>query len=166
MRLPWIAPFSLYSERPKEFASENLVLEKISSETKLSKKQRDGLGWHQKQAKQAEGKNYVGTINRAQQAFHFERNYFARSMNDLDLNLESKYYQIAIAKAKINEAYTTATSKESGLKSYTGTIFYIQSTRKYYTAICETNEPSNIPPSLPWLEGEEIHCPAGSSLLR
>ncbi len=59
---------------------------------------------------------------------------------------------------------TTATTKIEGLKSYIGVVFLV-SVKDYETTIatvCETVNPSKIPPEIPTLLGSKIQCAPGS----
>ncbi|MCL1466021.1 type IV pilin-like G/H family protein [Argonema galeatum] len=55
----------------------------------------------------------------------------------------------------------TATAKKPGLKSYMGAVS-IQD-ESVTDKICETNEPSNSPPSTHQGFGKNFQCPYGSS---
>ncbi len=74
-------------------------------------------------AKQAEPKNNIGTINRAQQAYFLEYQGFAKDLSTLQVgvksNTENFYYSI-VTTANIGIIYASAYKK--ALKSYYGVV--------------------------------------------
>ena len=78
----------------------------------------------------SEGADGIGAINRAQQAYHFEKQAFADSIeptnaNDLGIILHSDYFSFS-TQATDNAAFSYAIPKEKDpyLESYVGAIFY------------------------------------------
>lgn len=75
-------------------------------------------------AKQSEAKNYVGSINRAQQAYRIENSSFANAISSLELGLSNTTnYTYALAGDGLKGTATAAPSDANSLKSYTGGVF-------------------------------------------
>ncbi|BAZ32895.1 general secretion pathway protein H [Cylindrospermum sp. NIES-4074] len=120
-------------------------------------------------AKQAEAKNYIGTMNRAQQAYFLENGKFASTISELQLGIKSETTNYSYSVNVINPKRSvrlTAKAKNSGIKSYTGAVF-VQNAKESFTiaGVCETNAPSQTPPSMPQFVKGIIRCPAGSQSL-
>jgi type II secretory pathway pseudopilin PulG len=123
-------------------------------------------------ARGSEAKSTLGTLNRAQQAFHLENNSFAKSVEDLDARITPKFFSYQVLPSDFkSEAFTTATpvSPEGSLKSYTGFIFLSNPTAsEVVSGICETDMPSQTPPAPPLPPtsgGMTVECAPGSSLV-
>ncbi|MFN6571509.1 general secretion pathway protein GspG [Nostoc minutum NIES-26] len=74
-------------------------------------------------AKQAEAKNNVGTINRAQQAFFLEYQGFAKDMSTLQVGVKSQtenFFYSVVTTADLGIIYASAYKK--ALKSYYGAV--------------------------------------------
>ena len=126
----------------------------------------------QSEAKQSEAKQYLGTMNRAQQAFFLEKNQFPSDISALGLgiNPETSTYSYKIQaynSGKSSYAISTATPKQSDLKSYIGGVFWtaIPSTNESTTLVilCEGTQPSTRSPSPPKLVGGLPQCASGST---
>ncbi|MGL5064275.1 MAG: type IV pilin-like G/H family protein [Microcoleus sp.] len=74
--------------------------------------------------KQGEGKQYVGSMNRAQQAYFYENNALATSVDALGLGIktETKNYKYS-TRATQTAAFSYAFSKDKTLKDYVGGVF-------------------------------------------
>lgn len=113
-------------------------------------------------AKQAEVKNIIGAVNRAQQAFHFEKLQFSNSIEDLGLNkstISSPYYNIAISEVDEKKAVVIATAKERGFKSYAGAVSF--SNGQYNVITCITINPSKEV-AAPIFSDDTFKCASGS----
>lgn len=78
----------------------------------------------------------------------------------------SYVYTTSVTKSK--QALATASARQDGLPSYTGTTLAVkddQNNDSTVTAICFTNQPSRTPPPAPQLVGKEIRCPANTTKL-
>ncbi|MBH8564848.1 prepilin-type N-terminal cleavage/methylation domain-containing protein [Nostoc sp. CENA67] len=74
-------------------------------------------------AKQAEAKNNIGTINRAQQAYFLEYQGFAKDMSTLQVGVKSQtenYYYSVVTTTGYGIVYASASKK--ALKSYYGAV--------------------------------------------
>jgi type IV pilus assembly protein PilA len=122
-------------------------------------------------ARGSEAKSNLGTLNRAQQAYHLENNIFAKSIQDLDARVSGKFFTYQTEPSENpNVAITTATPTKPDLKSYTGVAFIIGSGQaaNFASGICETDTASPTPPqltSIPTSVAEPIECPPGSTLI-
>lgn len=120
-------------------------------------------------AKQSEAKQYISSINKGQQAYYAEHTKFSSTIEEIGLGLKTetnnyKYTIFSVDEAKI---IATATAKVKDLKSYTGAVFLVKDSdgsNTTKTATCVTEQPSQTPPNIPQLIGNDIQCPAGSSL--
>lgn len=159
--------------RPTEFTAGAIFLQRVANTTALPRNtQIVDLAKQQRQAKESEGKLYIASVNRGQQAFYIEKSKFATAINELDLGIppETENYSLQIVpqSGSIPSTMVTATAKSPELKSYTGAVFVIQANDEFTTVdvVCETDKPSTTPPAMPMAPKnaeEEIKCPAGSS---
>lgn len=115
------------------------------------------------QAKQLEGKNNIGALIRAEQAYRFENDEFTDSINDLYIDIYSTYYDIEIIDADKNKAIIVAQSKEKKdkLKSYAQAISYDDDTYNFGRISCETKKPSTTINS-PIFNSSGWSCGSGS----
>ena len=84
-------------------------------------------------AREVEIYNAIGSINRAQQAYHWERQVFAQGANDLitinnllGLSFDNKYIDAYNIVANTNSATVAPTNNQSsndGTRAYSGGIF-------------------------------------------
>ncbi|WPF90081.1 type IV pilin-like G/H family protein [Cyanobacterium aponinum AL20118] len=94
-------------------------------------------------ARETELKNAVGTVNRSQQAYHFERQTFADDINFLGIKLPTEYLTdttMAIAgsvDSATNASQNTAFAKD-GTRAFSGLIIHGEGT--FAQAICQSNE--------------------------
>lgn len=103
-------------------------------------------------AKQAEPKNNIGTINRAQQAFYLEYQKFAASMSELQVGVKSQtenyLYTVALdATNPVGVGYAFA--YKTALKSYYGSVGTVAgdtTTKESLTVAiaCETLAPFSV----------------------
>ncbi|NEQ49504.1 MAG: prepilin-type N-terminal cleavage/methylation domain-containing protein [Leptolyngbya sp. SIO3F4] len=109
-------------------------------------------------AKQAEGKAYIGSMNRAQQAYFLEKLKFApqSAFDDLGLGLKSEtnnyVYSIATNSANLSYVVNIANPQTPALKAYVGPTKLGTSTAgeaTTLTTICEASSPpiegGNVP---------------------
>lgn len=172
--------------RPSEFTNADLF-QKVSEETTLpsdvvdlsemgtqNEPVIDDLKRQANEARESEGRNYVGAMSRAQQAHHLEYSKFATSIEDLGLGInpdsENYRYQVVPQGNQQESVMITAQAKRPDLKSYTGAVAVVKQNGEDLTVagICETDEPSSTPPAMPTHRKDtgEFLCPAGSHLFR
>jgi hypothetical protein len=161
--------------RPMAFDSEATLFQKVSDATKLPPNvQVNDPQTGADRARQAEGENYIGAMNRAQQAYYLEYEKFASKIEELGIGIkpetENYRYQILPQGNQTQSVMMTAQAKRPELRSYTGAVFVVKSKDEALTlgGICETDEPSSTPPAMPTAPSNgsaEIQCPAGSHRL-
>jgi type IV pilus assembly protein PilA len=124
-------------------------------------------------ARETEGKNGVGSINRAQQAFHFEKQKFAapKAAGDLDANndlgviVKSQYYNFTTTNATDDDTSTDTTAKDNvngtkdGIRLYAGSIFFNPADSTYTSAVCQGDEVGGAAPT-----AAAGACTAGTTL--
>ena len=104
-------------------------------------------------AKQSEAKQYVGTLNRSQQAYYLEKAQFASDLtqmaNPIPAETKNYLYEIGTPSEGINASvvvYGTARPEISSLKSYSGGVFVrpVGDTKESSTTtvLCEEDSPS------------------------
>jgi type II secretory pathway pseudopilin PulG len=125
-------------------------------------------------AKQSEAKTYIGSMNRAQQAYRLEHPKFANSLEELKVGIqpetENYRYQIIPQSDPSKSVIMMAQAKKSGLKSYSGAVLTLKKGTKETTVagVCESDRPTPIPPAFPdtpTSDQEGVLCPPGSKLL-
>lgn len=120
----------------------------------------------------SEAKATLGTVNRAQQAYHLENGSFSNSIEKLDVKLSPKFfaYQVVLNAPKLS-AFTTATPVDSTqkLKSYVGFVFLVNpATSEFISGVCGTHDLSRklLTLPLPKISSKKvIQCPSGFNLL-
>ncbi|TVQ46105.1 MAG: hypothetical protein EA365_06380 [Gloeocapsa sp. DLM2.Bin57] len=113
------------------------------------------------QTREAEGKNAVATINRSQQAYHFERQTFATDINQLGVVIpDNPYYSQPIIASTDNLATVIVNAQQDDLRSFSGAITYNEGT--YNQIICQSDN-SGTTINAPSLENSQLICPSGSS---
>ncbi|WP_055075785.1 type IV pilin-like G/H family protein [Pseudanabaena sp. 'Roaring Creek'] len=117
--------------------------------------------------KQSEAKTYVGTLNRAQQAFFLEKNYFTSKIADLDIGIspetENYKYQIEVLNST-KAVQNIGLAKKDGLKSYTGLVYVVQIPNSpdpsTFVITCSSLKPTRqMPPK--FVLQPEPECPSG-----
>jgi len=121
-------------------------------------------------AREAEGKNGIGTINRSQQAYHFEKQSFAEiptgditnTTNKLGIVIVSDYYTFGTS-GGTDLATSLATPIDytnDGVRGYAGAVVY--SSGQYDTAVCQSDDIGGTATGA--ASGSEASCSAGTSL--
>ena len=142
-----------------------------------------------KKAYNSEAKTYIGSINRAQQAYHVEKGKFANfeSFDQLGLGIhsETKNYSYRILSQMMpvqtldeseyianfeQGVVAIAQPKKPEFNQYIGAVFVtkIAKTQEETTMaiVCEVNAGVPFPSTLPKLIDNEIQCPKGTKPLR
>ncbi|MEG4214031.1 type IV pilin-like G/H family protein [Microcoleus sp. Pol14C6] len=122
----------------------------------------------------SEAKQYVGSMNRAQQALFIEKNAFATSVDALGIGIKTettnfKYSVRATKKAGFNYGV----SKAKNLKSYVGGVFLVPAKNfapnppkdeiKTIYILCQADSPGTIKPAEPTYENGKIACGTGTT---
>jgi prepilin-type N-terminal cleavage/methylation domain-containing protein len=120
-------------------------------------------------ARETEAKTGVGTINRAQQTYHFEKQAFADATdvgvasNPLGTVIVSDYFAFVVAAADADNATVTAIDADAtnnGVRNYGGAISY--SAGAYDTAVCQSDDVAGTP--TPDATGGVASCDDGTEL--
>jgi type IV pilus assembly protein PilA len=92
-------------------------------------------------ARESELKNTVGTVNRAQQAFHFERATFTGTISDLGVTVTTQYQQtptLAATAASATVATAATGYATNGTRAFSGRI-ESDTAGNYTLIVCGTN---------------------------
>ena len=105
-------------------------------------------------ARETEIKNAVGTVNRSQQAYHFEKQAFASTSGDLGVSLQTEYIDPGTVDGDITAVNTNGTGTDSavftpinaesdndGTRAYSGGIFYTAG--QYTQIVCQSAQPAD-----------------------
>lgn len=112
---------------------------------------------------------YLAQMNKAQQAFYQANGRFAATLEELERSAailsHSTHYTYRLVLREDIQSVLTATPKQEGLSSYSGTVLPVDATQPttMATIICKTNQPSSYPPILAQATGQPILCPADAS---
>lgn len=131
-------------------------------------------------AKQSEARQYIGSINRAEQAFFLENDRFTTSLQELGIGIKSETnnyrYRIFLlqrpgaSRPELKTAvWSIAIPKQPNLKSYVGVVWignvphFNELTSR--AILCESSQPTlKLPPAPTFRtskEGPEANCPKG-----
>ena len=119
-------------------------------------------------AKQSEAKQYVGSMNRGQQAVFAEKASFSTNIPDLGLGIksETENYKYQIPQRSNNSVVVAvAEPKKSGLKGYVGIVASEKDSTS--TLFCEESQASTSFPDLSTIVNQKspgnnvVQCPAG-----
>ncbi len=117
-------------------------------------------------AKQSEGRNNIGAISRAQQAFYLNNNKFTNSIPELVIGIPSEtinYQYIVQVDHQFVVSYAQA--KNSNLKSYMGIVPNSDNTSKTQSINCEVDKPQPLASISPVYQNGTVSCPQGTKLL-
>lgn len=122
-------------------------------------------------ARQAEAKQSMAAMVRAEQAYFLENSKFTASLSQLEVGLPTESpnyrYSLKLQSGKPQPLMITATPKKTGLKSYSAAVFAVKDGQELLPVgqVCETERPSSLPPAMPVAPAtptDAIECPAGS----
>lgn len=159
--------------RPTSFSQQTIQLKKIYDQATLpadvSVIDSSQIAASAGKAEESEGKTYVGSMSRAQQAHYLEKSQFASKLDDLGLGIKSETdnYSYKIDLKTDTQVVVTAQAKKSELKSFTGVVIAEkpanESTSTTKSFICETEQASTTPPTVGSMpRSAEFQCPVGS----
>ncbi|WP_446405708.1 type IV pilin-like G/H family protein [Coleofasciculus sp. C1-SOL-03] len=121
-------------------------------------------------AKQSEAKQYIGSMNRAQQAYFLEESNFTNNIPELGLGIstETANYTYSTHATSLS-AINYSVSRESHLKSYVGGVFLgsVEATGELTTLaiLCETKDKGTNRPPAPIVEEGRLQCAPGTENL-
>jgi type IV pilus assembly protein PilA len=102
-------------------------------------------------AKQAEAKTYVGSVNRAQQAYRIENSNFAAKITDLQIGIptETIDYKYSIPAATAAQTKFDAIPNDpTTLRAYTGGAMVVAATGQFSSGACQTTSPAAAAPAI------------------
>ncbi|AFY58797.1 hypothetical protein Riv7116_6467 [Rivularia sp. PCC 7116] len=166
---------------PPEAASSDKVaydipLEKVSETTSLPAGTKvvalaDIAKNQANKARESEGKTYVGSMNRGNQAYYLENNKFATKLEELKLGIKSEtenyVYKVVPQSNESKSVMNIAKAKGEGLNSYVGLVYLTKIKSGEYTTfakLCETSQALSSTPQMPIVptqSSEEMKCPSG-----
>ena len=123
---------------------------------------------------ESEAKQYVGSMNRAQQAIFEEKNAFATSVDALGLGIktETKNYKYSVYITK-QAAFHYGVSKHEEVKSYIGGVFLRKSKQNNKTdkittesILCRADQRGTITPLPPTIENGKVACGSGTKVVK
>jgi type IV pilus assembly protein PilA len=100
-------------------------------------------------ARETEGKNGVGSINRAEQVYHFERQTFAPAITDMTVNnalgviVNSRYYTFATSAGDATSVNAISSAKDGikdGIRLYSGRVEFTASNGNYSNVLCQSDQ--------------------------
>ena len=124
--------------------------------------------------KTGEARQYVGSMNRAQEALFIEKSAFSSSVDALGLGIktETTTFKYSIRATK-KAAFNYAVAKEKSLQSYVGGVFLVPAKNFESNAakekitttsiLCEADFPGTIKPAEPTYEKGKIACGKGTT---
>ncbi|MEG4327622.1 type IV pilin-like G/H family protein [Microcoleus sp. AT3-A2] len=124
-------------------------------------------------SKQSEAKQYVNSMNKAQQAHFAEKSAFATSVNALEIGIktETTNFQYSVRATK-KAGFNYGVSKAKNLKSYVGGVFLVpaknfdpNAAKEEITTtfiLCQADSPGTIKPAEPTYENGKVACGQGT----
>jgi type II secretory pathway pseudopilin PulG len=123
---------------------------------------------------QSEGKQYIGSMNRAQQAYYLDEQKFSGNIPDLGLGIktETEGYTYS-TQITDNAAFNYGISRKDNVRSYVGGVFVVPATDVDADAasdemttiaiLCEADTPGSIKPASPIYQKGELACGQGTT---
>lgn len=120
-------------------------------------------------AKHSEGKQYVGSMNKGQQAYFAENGGFGTSVDALGLGIKTQTtnynYSVRVTK---KAAFNYGVSRKD-LKSVVGAVFLVpvspaaNNDKTTVSILCQANSPGNTQPPNPIVQNDVPVCAAGTT---
>ena len=116
-------------------------------------------------SKQSEGKQYVSSMNKGQQAYFAEKSAFATSIADLEIGIktETTNYKYSTRATK-TASFNYAVAKEKNLTSSVGGVFLVPA-KTTSSILCEADDRGTIEPAEPTYQNGEVICGKGTTLV-
>jgi type II secretory pathway pseudopilin PulG len=114
-------------------------------------------------AKHSEGKQYVSSLNKGQQAYYAENSAFSNSVAALGLGLktETTNYKYSLRVTK-QAAFNYAVSKQKTEKIYIGGVFLVPA-KTTSSILCEADDLGTIEPAEPTYQNGKLICGKGTT---
>jgi len=113
-------------------------------------------------AKQSEGKQYISSLNKGQQAFFVENNKFGSDVSELGIGLKTQTsnYKYTIAASTTSATSLATPQNTDALKGYTGGVGLVavagSDAKTAQSILCETTGPGT--PTAPTYGASEVTC--------
>lgn len=91
-------------------------------------------------ARASEARTNVGALNRAQQAYYFERLTFTDTLSDLGVGISNSVYYSYSVDEVTNGVVNKATSLQPDLKAYAGGVFRASTSQTTQAILCEADD--------------------------
>lgn len=115
---------------------------------------------------QDEAMSSVSATNRAQQAYYFETQSFAKNHAELDFTPSNTYFNSQINLSQNGAlAEATATPRFDNLNSYLGATFFSKETNSFQSILCESKQPTKKITQSIKLVDNQLVCPSEYKLL-
>lgn len=120
--------------------------------------------------KMSEGKQYVGSMNRSQQAYYFEKNGFSNDFNKLGLGIDSETEDFFyVMRATSETAFNYAIPRSQNLVGFVGGVFVgvdpASLEKTTFAILCQTTDPGIVIPAKPQMENGVPTCGTGTERL-
>lgn len=119
-------------------------------------------------AKPSEARQYVGSMNRAQQSKYAENGSFVNSIDALGIGIktETTNYRYSIEMTK-NTAFNYGVAKDQKLKSFVGGAFFVKFDKvtqvtTTVSILCQEKKAGTTKPNPPRLENDQPVCGEGT----
>ncbi|MEG3923771.1 MULTISPECIES: type IV pilin-like G/H family protein [unclassified Microcoleus] len=118
-------------------------------------------------AKESQAKNFVGSMNKAQQVYYAEKAGFTSSVSNLLVYLglqvkpNSANYSYSIGMVKKGAVFNYGVSKQANLKSFVGGVFLVAN--KTQTILCINAAPGKTKPANPTNTKGVLACGANTA---
>ena len=124
-------------------------------------------------AKQSEAKTYVGSMNRAQQAYYLENSAFTTSSAQLGLGIatSTENYSYAIGSANASSVTNKGVSQKASLKSYAGGVALADvagggTDKTTIAVLCEASSAGTTAVGDASSNATSVTCPANTTQLK
>ncbi|MEQ9360039.1 MAG: type IV pilin-like G/H family protein [Coleofasciculus chthonoplastes F2-STO-03] len=129
-----------------------------------------GLFWAfggSSKAKQSEARQYISSMNRAQQAYFLEESNFTNNIGELGLGISTETTNYTYSSyATLLSSINYSVSRQSDLNSYVGGVFLgsVEATGELTTLaiLCETKDKGTNRPPAPIVEEGRLQCAPGT----
>ena len=118
-------------------------------------------------AKESQAKNFVGSMNKAQQVYYAEKAGFTSSVSNLLVYLglqvkpDAANYSYSIGMVKKGAVFNYGVSKQANFKSFVGGVFLVEN--KTQTILCINAAPGKTKPANPTNTKGVLECAAGTA---
>jgi prepilin-type N-terminal cleavage/methylation domain-containing protein len=127
-------------------------------------------------ARETEGKNAIGNINRAQQSYHFEKQSFAQALttelgdqNELGVTINSRYYSFATSNGTTELVTANANpiqATQDAVRSYSGATGFDSNNSQYVTVVCQGQAATAGIIDMSTVTGPSPTCPSDTTTLQ